>query len=141
MPSIAKAFRFQGRTSRAGYWRTVLLITVLVTLVWIATIAATMQGLPGGWLFLLMAPLVWMNVAVAVRRLHDRNKSAWWIIPFSVLPLASYGAAVAMAEAPDTLTSHFATLPALLALVLSAWGWIELGFLKGAKGDNRYGAA
>jgi uncharacterized membrane protein YhaH (DUF805 family) len=29
--------------------------------------------------------LVWLNLAVSVRRLHDFNRSGWWVLPGSIL--------------------------------------------------------
>ena len=50
--------------------------------------------------------LVWVELAVAVKRWHDRNKSALWIF-FSLIPIIG-----------------------------QIWTLIELGFMKGTKGHN-----
>ena len=34
-------------------------------------------------LLALFAPVFWLNVASSVRRLHDRNRSAWWVLPYA----------------------------------------------------------
>lgn len=50
------------------------------------------------------------NFAIQIKRFHDRNKSGWWIF------------------------LHF--IPAIGGI----WALIELGFLKGTPGPNRFGA-
>jgi uncharacterized membrane protein YhaH (DUF805 family) len=32
------------------------------------------------------AVLLWIGFAIAVKRLHDRDKSGWWMVPFFVIP-------------------------------------------------------
>ena len=34
-------------------------------------------------LLALFAPVFWLNVASSVRRLHDRNRSGWWVLPYA----------------------------------------------------------
>jgi uncharacterized membrane protein YhaH (DUF805 family) len=54
--------------------------------------------------------LIWPGLAIQVKRWHDRNKSGWWV------------------------------LIQLIPLVGAIWSFIELGFLKGSEGANKYGA-
>ncbi len=79
--------------------------------------------------------ILWIFFATSIKRLHDRNKSAWWMIPFFVFP----GGYDRVAEwLPDLVV-----LQVLLGLgtsVLCVWGMIELYFLKGTTGSNRFGA-
>jgi uncharacterized membrane protein YhaH (DUF805 family) len=35
-------------------------------------------------LLALFAPVFWLNVASSVCRLHDRNRSGWWVLPYAV---------------------------------------------------------
>jgi uncharacterized membrane protein YhaH (DUF805 family) len=79
--------------------------------------------------------ILWIFLATSIKRLHDRDKSAWWLIPFFVFP--GYYDKVA-----EWLPEIF-ILQALLGLgtfVLCVWGMIELYFLKGTPGTNRFGA-
>jgi uncharacterized membrane protein YhaH (DUF805 family) len=80
-------------------------------------------------------------VAISVKRLHDRNRSGWWFLLFLVLPL-TIDLALPMRESRFDSGGIPASLEialAVLALVLSWWGVIELGFLRGAAGPNRFG--
>ncbi len=66
-----------------------------------------------GFKFLLFIPFgiffIWSRFAINVKRWHDRDKSAWWL------------------------------LIELIPLIGSIWAFIELGCLKGIYGKNRFG--
>jgi uncharacterized membrane protein YhaH (DUF805 family) len=80
-----------------------------------------------------MAVIMWICLATSVKRLHDRDRSGWWIVPFFVLPgFSSY--------IPDWLREGTFSFPVGLALfILCIWGFIELGFLKGTCSINQFG--
>jgi|SRR5437588_6394382 uncharacterized membrane protein YhaH (DUF805 family) len=77
---------------------------------------------------------LWVYLATAIKRLHDRDKSAWWAIPLVAIP---------------ALYNHFAKwLPddfdlvvaiSVLAFVFCIWGFVELYCLKGSRKTNRFG--
>jgi uncharacterized membrane protein YhaH (DUF805 family) len=76
---------------------------------------------------------VWVYVATSVKRLHDRDKSAWWIIPFFVIP-GLY------TQFADRLGDSWVVFPlALIAFILCIWGFIEMYCLKGSRKTNRFG--
>jgi uncharacterized membrane protein YhaH (DUF805 family) len=82
---------------------------------------------------ILLPLFLWICFATAVKRLHDRNKSSWWIVPLFVAPgfCAQFGDRL-----PDT------TLVVFVAWIASAfylWGIVELYFLKGTAETNRFG--
>jgi len=71
--------------------------------------------------------------AIGVTRLHDRNKSAWWLLLFYFCPpiletLASL----------NVLDSAMVLLN-ILSLAITLWAFVELGFLRGTFGPNLYG--
>jgi uncharacterized membrane protein YhaH (DUF805 family) len=75
---------------------------------------------------------MWFLAATTIKRLHDRNKSGWWIVLFIVAPnlLGKFG---------DSLgDSDVAVFLGLIAFVLNIWGAVELLFLKGTSGPNRF---
>jgi uncharacterized membrane protein YhaH (DUF805 family) len=75
----------------------------------------------------------WIFVATSIKRLHDRNKSAWWMVPFFAVP-ALYK------HFAEQLPDSYWVLPlALIALVLCLWGFVELYFRRGTKWTNQYG--
>jgi uncharacterized membrane protein YhaH (DUF805 family) len=78
---------------------------------------------------------VWVYLATSVKRLHDRDKSGWWMIPFFVIP----GLLNQFADRlPDD--SYAIMVLGLIAFVLCTWGFIEMCFLKGSRKTNRFGA-
>jgi uncharacterized membrane protein YhaH (DUF805 family) len=80
-------------------------------------------------------PILVAGIGMPVRRLHDRGKSGWWAAALVIFPEL-----VSLERTPET---SGAAPPALLALVsliaavLEIWGWVEIGFRRGACGANR----
>jgi uncharacterized membrane protein YhaH (DUF805 family) len=76
---------------------------------------------------------VWVFLATAVKRLHDRDKSAWWIIPYFTYP-GLYS------QFADRLPDSWLMLPfALAALVLMIAGFVDIYCLRGTRWTNRFG--
>jgi uncharacterized membrane protein YhaH (DUF805 family) len=80
-----------------------------------------------------MTVFMWICLATSVKRLHDRDRSGWWIVPFFVLPSFSSNIQDWLGE------SIFGFAVALALFILCVWGFIELGFLRGTCGSNRFG--
>ena len=74
--------------------------------------------------------MIYSSFAVAVKRLHDRDKSGWWVLVFYVLPnvIDSGGRA-----------SGGSGLLSLIGFAIGIWAFVELGCLRGTVGDNRFG--
>ena len=80
----ALLFGFDGRINRAKYWLSLLVISGVAV---IGMIGAFTIGIGSG-LFIFINPFViigfvlaaWISLATAAKRLHDRNKSGWWLI-------------------------------------------------------------
>ncbi len=53
--------------------------------------------------------LIWPNLALGVKRMHDRDKSGWWL------------------------------LIGLIPLIGAIWLLVSLGFMKGTEGSNKFG--
>jgi uncharacterized membrane protein YhaH (DUF805 family) len=82
-----------------------------------------------------MTVFMWICLATSIKRLHDRNRSGWWIVPFFVLPSFS-------SNIQGWLGESIFTFPIGLALfILCIWGFVELGFLRGSFSSNRFGPA
>ena len=76
----------------------------------------------------------WVYAAASIKRLHDRNKSGWWIVPFVIAP-GLFG------RFEDWLGySSAAAMLGLAVFVLYVWGFIEIAFRKGTHGPNRFGS-
>jgi uncharacterized membrane protein YhaH (DUF805 family) len=74
-------------------------------------------------------------IAVGIKRLHDRNKSGWYLLLFYLLPGILLGAGLMFPERSNIV----ATVLALLAFAISIWAFVELGCLRGTIGVNPYG--
>jgi uncharacterized membrane protein YhaH (DUF805 family) len=88
----------------------------------------------GGFALLIVLcyiPLLWISLALGAKRLHDRDKSAWWLLLFYVLP-GALGNIGPYAGGPDIVFT-------VASLAVSLWALVELGFLRGTPGTNRYG--
>ena len=84
-------------------------------------------------------------LAVYTKRLHDRNKSAWWLLPFVFIP---WGLSVFyLAAAPNVfaMSPFFGPLGIgpgsahIIGTILGLWAFIELFFFRGTAGENRFG--
>ena len=129
---------FRGRSNRARFWLTN--VTVYVAFLVGALIAMMLSELSPliSLVFLpVLAGILLAAIANSARRLHDRNKSAWWLILFAIVPAffslfaAAGPAAGGTKEATDFIE--------LLGAPFSIWGLVEMGFLKGSPGPNKYG--
>jgi uncharacterized membrane protein YhaH (DUF805 family) len=139
-------FSFQGRINRGKYWLAVLIYMV----VWTVFIAGSLSWLGGKsidnllsfagaalliWLigFILLILGAWSGLAVGVKRLHDRDKSGWWILLFWLGP----GILGGWQTATPDLGGGF--ILSLAATAIAIWAFIELGCLRGTPGPNQYG--
>ncbi len=86
-------------------------------------------------------------LAVFVKRLHDRNKSAWWLLAYTVLPWLLNifvwtagpmhgGLPMALFQGPMGMARGVAYV---VCAVIGLWVFIEFYFFRGTKGENRFG--
>ena len=81
-----------------------------------------------------MALFLWIYLATAIKRLHDRNRSGWWIALFFFVP-GLYS------QFSDLLPHSKWMLPfSLGASTLWLWGLVEMFIVPGSSGHNRFGA-
>lgn len=138
MDKLKPYLSFAGRATRLSYWRVSLLGGVLLLVpVMIGVTLAVVIGQAAGVVAVLALPVFVALVAVAVRRLHDRNKSGWWLLLLWGLPTILSTWVDAQGETNESPAVIFA---ALASLSLSLWSFVEIGLLSGTKGPNRYGA-
>jgi uncharacterized membrane protein YhaH (DUF805 family) len=77
---------------------------------------------------------LWVYVATSIKRLHDRDKSHWWMVPFFVIP----GLYQQFADRLGGLS--IAAFFGLVAGILAIWGFVEMYCLRGSPWTNRFGA-
>ncbi len=102
----------EGRINRKAYFLGILPMAV------IGLVALIIDGAVGSYIgrsgigvcqIISWGLLLWPSIALAVKRLHDRNRSGWFVL-LGYIPFVNF------------------------------WIGIEVLFLKGTPGDNRYGA-
>ena len=108
---------FEGRISRSTYWLKYIFPYVVITFV-LAFVEAfggmkysDGSGAEFGYLTMIWFFInIWFSLAVGAKRCHDRDRSGW----FQAI--------------------------ALIPLIGGIWLLVELGFLKGTAGANRFGS-
>jgi uncharacterized membrane protein YhaH (DUF805 family) len=129
---------FQGRLNRKPYW---LMNLVLLGLGLVAFVVVSLLGAMLSLLWALAAPLAiafyWASTSIAARRLHDRNKSAWWLLLYLGLPLVLGGlrGLMIVTNAP----AGPGDLLSFISFCISMWVLVDLGIMKGTQGANRFG--
>jgi uncharacterized membrane protein YhaH (DUF805 family) len=127
-------FGFSGRINRAKYWLTFVIYFIALFVLYI--LFSLFFSFPTDLLGLLLVfsvpfiPIIISSFAVGIKRLHDRNKSGWWLLVFYLLP-----GAIGNIGPYTGLDFVFQ----LASLALSIWALVELGFLRGTPGRNQYG--
>jgi uncharacterized membrane protein YhaH (DUF805 family) len=137
MDLVEFLFSFRGRVNRAKY---LLFCLASALLLFGATIlVARGRGLSpmlaialSVGVIIFIVGLMVANLAVGVKRLHDRDKSGWWM-PFFVFAPSVLGGINAAAG------RHGGILLTLAGIAISLWALVELGFLPGTDGTNGYG--
>jgi uncharacterized membrane protein YhaH (DUF805 family) len=105
-------FAFDGRINRGKFWLSLVAIWVIGIVVGgvfgyiVYLISPTLAYL---FWFVMYIAMIWIGLAVSIKRWHDRDKSGWWV------------------------------LIGLVPLIGALWALIETGFLEGTSGDNEYG--
>lgn len=135
---------FKGRAARAEYWWFVLAYSViqLVFMFIDAKFTPTIYGAYGPLRLALTVTLLVPIYAVTVRRLHDTEKSAWWVLPrisslaFLLFPLL---------HVDQSIFEQLSGWSLATAIVLFlGWACAEIALFvfmvtRGTSGTNRYG--
>lgn len=124
-------FTFQGRVNRGKYWLAVLIYVIAMAIA--VALALTVPVI--GWFLAIIIYVVAAvsGVFVGIKRLHDRDKSGWWLLLFYLAP----GVLSGLGQASGMGTTFSVT--SLISLAISIWMFVELGCLRGTVGDNQYG--
>ena len=138
-------FSFEGRTRRSHFW-----------IGWLICLGA---GVVAGWIpligFFISIALIWPNLAITVKRLHDLGMSGWVAaVPFVanivgfVMIFVSVGASVFMNatalenEDPAAILALIGPAIGILGLLLLVnFGFLLwVGLVDGKPGSNKYGS-
>lgn len=109
-------FDFNGRINRGKLWAGVG-VSWLITIVLVILVSIIFLGIRSNLVWLIITvlaiaayvALIWVALAISIKRWHDRGKSGWWV------------------------------LIAAIPIIGGIWALVETGFLEGDAGDNQYG--
>lgn len=140
MQAIRFLFSFGGRISRVDFWILVVTIVSIVTAAFVVDRIFMVGVLTDALSIIVFAIIVPVFLSAMARRLHDRNKSAWYILLFVGVPTVLQQ----FLGGGDTFQIIFisggtTSFLDFICLAISTWMIVELGFLPGSQGDNTYG--
>jgi len=129
---------FTGRINRAKYWIAILIyLAICVIMVAIGFIYMDSRIVEGTSLIVWILMFI-SSIGVTIKRLHDRNKSGWYVLLFLIAPIILMGAGVVIGTM-SAGAGIVATALWLIANVIYLWSFVELGCLRGTIGQNQYG--
>lgn len=145
--SIGECFfnymNFRDRAARAEYWWWLLFAVVVAVIAWVLDFLIFRGWEVGPFQLVTALALLFPGLSVSVRRLHDTNRSGWWILLLIALSiLVVVGAIAAAAANPFNPISGpgllFIGVPfvVLLAFAILYVVWLVL---PSNPGNNRYG--
>ena len=130
-------FAFNGRIGRNKYWLAVFVCAVIYLVLYIVahlTESAALGALSGMITIVLFISLL----AIGTKRLHDRNKSGWYLVLFYIVPGILLTACLVIGTViEDSLV--IAGVLGLAAFGFVIWTFVEMGCLQGTAGPNQYG--
>jgi uncharacterized membrane protein YhaH (DUF805 family) len=126
---------FTGRSRRKEYWMFVLLMVVVGFVAGLIEGLLGLTGMIGGVygpisLLIGLAFLV-PSISVSIRRLHDSNRSGWWLLIVAI----PYALTAALFLAGSLVLAGVFSMISLVAVVVL----LVLMVIEGTKGPNQYG--
>ena len=139
---LQKYADFSGRASRPEYWWYVLALLVLYLIVGMIIenllgIDRMIGGVYGPLSLLLALGTLVPSLAVAVRRLHDTNRSGWWmllLVPYfvsAILAMRSLASGNMVGLGSAGILAIIGLIGAIVLLIFMV--------LPGTAGENRFG--
>jgi uncharacterized membrane protein YhaH (DUF805 family) len=152
---------FSGRSRRMEFWMWKLFVFLVGVAFWILMIAMiggaaftsndpqAIAAAGGGAMIVMLLYMLFglaifiPDLAVTVRRLHDTNRTGWWIlaplVPYLVGIVAMIGG-VSTGEQTGAAAGGIVMLVAMLAAFVLAIVLIVFMFMEGTRGPNRFGS-
>jgi uncharacterized membrane protein YhaH (DUF805 family) len=136
---------FEGRINRRPYWIASLIVLaialvagVILGILVVVTVGEDETALAIASLVLQLVVL-YPALALTVKRLHDRDRPNWWAAIIFVPTVLSAVLGVFGMDVYGPSQSMIAIIVNVVLVIVSIWFLIELGFLRGTPGPNRYG--
>jgi uncharacterized membrane protein YhaH (DUF805 family) len=131
-------FKFGGRINRAKFWIAVLVYVVISVIFAVLSYATDQSGAVQAVSGIVNLVVFISGLAVGVKRLHDRDKSGWYLLLFYIVPAVLFGAAFGASLTMED-SAMVAGILWLVGFAIMIWAFIELGCLRGSIGANRFG--
>lgn len=130
---------FKGRINRARYLVVQLALITVWLVLWLK-LSPPSEALR----WIIAITMLWINLATTAKRLHDRNRSGWWaaaVFFVNLLSYAYYSLFIGLYFGVDiSIGKELLLVMLAVALpLLQTWVIIELFFLIGSEGRNRFG--
>jgi len=151
-------FSFKGRIQRLYWWITSLVVGTVAGMLtsslefWAQRAGSgmidpdTQEFEPVGPFAIGLGAIVilnmWINLAVSVKRLHDRDRTGWWIAALYAAIIVAVLLGMATLMQPEGQREGLNTVAVIAVIAVSylmIWLFVEIGFLKGTQGPNRFG--
>jgi uncharacterized membrane protein YhaH (DUF805 family) len=151
-------FSLKGRINRKPWWLATIaagfaasIITAVIEIIarssgHVAVDPVTNQTEPTGVLGLAVLAVglanMWIAFALSVKRLHDRDRTGWWLVWQLLIILLAVILIVVAIVVPEEQRPLWYALgggAGVLAFVISVWLFVHIGFLRGTQGPNRFG--
>ena len=154
---------FSGRASRAEFWWFFLFVMIIYMVFWFllfATVGASAAASPNGqpsfallgafgtagmFMILFYLALLLPMIAVQVRRLHDTNRSGWWLgvfwLMYPVYMVLLFGTSLSNMQSGTAPSVGMAVGSGIFALAFFVYSIVLFVFfcLRGTQGPNRFG--
>ena len=142
--------RLSGRTGRLGFWFGLMTLALVGAGLAIPAMPSIFSDNPladivrntralGLYGLAISLALFYPAIAVTTKRLHDRNKTGWYTallwLPLLVQMTTGYFDGLGWLERAYNLSTWLL----LEMAAVGSWFFIELGFLPGTAGRNKYG--
>src|SRR5512144_1367791 len=153
-------FSFKGRINRKPWWLATIAVGLAAsvitgilealarssgeTIVNPVTHELEPTGIFGLAISIIALANLWIAFALSAKRLHDRDRTGWWLIwqlLILILAVILVVVAVVVPNEQGALWYALAGAPGLAAFVISVWLFVQIGFLRGTEGPNRFGPA
>jgi uncharacterized membrane protein YhaH (DUF805 family) len=148
---------FSGRSRRMEYWMfqlfMFLVYIAMIVLMMVVGGGALMTGDPSaaaaaggaaliifGLYALFALAMLIPSIAVSVRRLHDTNRSGWWILaPLSGYVIMLIGTVMAAGSPDNPGLGGILAMVGMIAVIGLGLTLLVFMFLEGTRGPNQYG--
>lgn len=135
---LAALFDPRGRSSRRSYHRRLIgMLLLFVVSGSVAILAASLDARFAGLAIVgvTLAGTAAFLVVATIRRLHDRGRTGWWMLPDVITTLAGFASLETLAD-----VYPWPVIAATLAMTgFNLWFFVETVCRRGTPGPNRYG--